>query len=716
MWDKKIVEPQQKILTLLVICCFVIILVLVFLIITGILNWDINTIIYDFTFLTAGLVITFILNIKQKTGIAKILFIIFPFVISIKHFLINRNMAFIPVLISFLVIYPVYVCFFIHPKAGLTSGSGLVLCICCYCIYLQIIAPDFFYNTHALTFTEAILSPLVLLFIVTIISYYFSSNQLKYIQEIEHSATHSIAILNAVTDIFLVLDPNGMIKTVNKAGLQILKYPQDEMTGKPVDIFFTDKNEGKNLINKVHSNINFNNYKSVLKTKDGKEIITGINCSAIYTNDKKRIKEIIITARDLTRLYKYTKKLKRMNKKANSHQIAMLNMLEDLHEKNRVLSETEHRVKEYSRLLEENIEQAKEHQAKLIAVKPLSIHNIRFSSEYIPCEKVGGDIINIIALKDSIFFYIADVVGHGVPAAILSSFIKASLDNWIREEAIISPSILLHKLYNVLIGEAIFKEKFFTIFIGKIILKTLELQYISAGHLSPILFNLDTGEVKEIKTRSRPVISMFALEDNKQHSLQLPEKSRILVYSDGLIEWEIEKGEFFGKSKLFKYFEQEKLSKENLHMILQRVKAKQLDDISFILIEINNSYERRLYCRLNHLDQIVSEFRDEIKGRYTKDVTYRVSRCFQELITNAVKHGNRDDENKETYVKALFGKNMIFLFIKDSGHGFNWKALNLSQKQSDTEEDNHGLFYVSHCSNSLEFNDKGNEIRCTFHI
>lgn len=716
MWDNKNADPQHRILSLLTIISFVIILILALLIVFGILNWGMDIVYFDVPVMTVGLFITLILNIKQKTKIAKILFILIPITISMRHFLLSRNMSFLPVIISFFVLYPVYISCFINPRAGLLSGGGFILVVCCYYVYIQFLNPHFFVDEYIFTFTEVIYGPLTLLLIITIISYYFSSTNIRYIQKMEQSASHTISILNSVTDMLLVLDPDGKIKTINKAGVKILKYPENMLKGKPVNIFFADKSEGESLIGKIHENISFTNYKSVLRARDGKEIIAGLNCSTIYTNDKKRIKEIIITARDLTRLYKYTKKLKRMNKKARSYQAAMLNMLEDLHEKNRVLSETEHRAKEYSRVLEENIEQAKEHQAKLISVKPLSIHNIRFSSEYIPCEKVGGDIINIIALKDSIFFYIADVVGHGVPAAILSSFIKASLDLWIREKVIISPSILLHKLYNVLIGEEIFKEKFFTIFIGKIILKSLELQYISAGHLSPILFNLDNGEIQEIKTRSRPVISMFALEDNKQYSLQLPEKARILVYSDGLIEWEFDKGEFFGRSKLFKYFQKEKLSKENLHMILQRVKAKQLDDISFILIEINNTYERRLHCRLNHLDQVVSEFKDEIKGRYTKDVIYRVSRCFQELVTNAVKHGNRNDENKETHVKVLFGKNMIFLYVKDSGDGFNWQTLDLAQKQPYSEENSHGLFYVSYCSHSLEFNDKGNEIRCTFNI
>lgn len=716
MRDNRITESQSRILTFLIILVWAV--MFIFALLTGfnILKLDRYIVYFDFPLITVGMLITFFLKRKKKMGIAKLLFVITPFIISIRHFLINRNMVFFPVVVSFFILYPVYICFFIHPKAGLLSGGGLILALCCYYVYIQFIDRGFFTDTYVLTFTEVLFGPLFLLLVVTIISYYFSSNNLKYIRKIKLSATHTISILNSVTDMLLVLDPDGNIKTINKAGEQILKYPESELQGKSVKIFFADKSEGETLIEKVYSNLSFNNYKSVLVSKDGKEIIAGLNCSTIHENDKKKIKEIIITARDLTRLYKYTKKLKRMNRKARSYQISMLNMLEDLHEQNQKLSETEQREKEYSRQLEVNIEQAKEHQAKLISVKPLSVHNIRFSSEYIPCEKVGGDIINIISLKDSVFFYIADVVGHGVPAAILSSFIKASLDNWIREESVISPSILLHKLYNVLIGEEIFNEKFFTIFIGKIILKSMDLQYISAGHLSPIIFNFENEEIKEIKTRSRPVISMFALEDTKQYTIKLPERARILVYSDGLIEWEIEKGKFFGKSRLFDYLRKEKLSKESLHLILQRIKEKQLDDISYILVEINNTYERALHCRLNHLDTIVTEFRDEIKGRYPKDVINRVSRCFQELVANAIKHGNRNNENKETYVKALFGKNMIFLYVKDSGNGFNWQALNLMQGQPESAGNSHGLYYVSYCSNSLEFNEEGNEVRCTFNI
>ena len=527
---------------------------------------------------------------------------------------------------------------------------------------------------------------------------------------------NTLSILNSVTDALLVLDETGTIKTINKACLEIFEYSIAELVGKPFYVLFMKQEDGENLLNNIYNNMNFNNYKSSLKTKSGKEIITGLNSSLIYSNNKKKISEIIITARDLTRLYKYTKKLKRINRKARTYQSAMLNMLEDLNEKNRIMLETERKVKEYSKLLEKNIEQAKEHQTKLITVKTPLIYNIRFSSKYIPCEKVGGDIINIIVLQDYIFFYIADVVGHGVPAAIISSYIKASLDNWIKEELTISPDRLLFKLYNVLVDEEIFKDKSFTIFIGKIYLKTLELQYISAGHLSPILFNLDNGEISEIKTRSRPVISMFELENNKFYSVKLPEKSRILVYSDGLIEWEVEGGEFFGKSKLFRFFQKEKLSKKNIDVILQQVRPKQLDDISFILIEINNTYERRLHCRLDCMDMIVSEFEDDINCRYINEVTDRVSRCLAELVANAIEHGNGNDASKETYIKVSFDRDRISLCVKDTGDGFNWQALVFEQENLVLDDRSKGLAQVSGFSDSLEFNDKGNEVRCTFNI
>ncbi|MBN2440564.1 MAG: serine/threonine-protein phosphatase, partial [Spirochaetales bacterium] len=391
-------------------------------------------------------------------------------------------------------------------------------------------------------------------------------------------------------------------------------------------------------------------------------------------------------------------------------------MLEDLNEKNRILGETDRQVKEYSRLLEKNIEQAKEHQAKLISVKKPYLYNVRFSTAYIPCEKVGGDVINIIVVKDIIFFYIADVVGHGVPAAILSSFIKASLDNWIKEEVSISPSILLKKLYDVLIEEEIFKEKFFTIFIGKIFLSTRELQYISAGHLSPILVNLENDEISEITIKGRPVISMFELQNNKHYSVTLPEKSRLLVYSDGLIEWEVNEGEFFGKSKLLKYFQKEKLSAHNLDLILQRVGNKQIDDISFILIDINDTYERTVHCSVDQIDSIVSEFEDEMRNRYKADSVGLISHCFGELFTNAIVHGNKNNPVKETFIKVLFTKELITLRVRDSGEGFNWQSHNFFQKDPGREEDNHGLAYVSTISETLVFNEEGNEVECTFTI
>jgi serine/threonine-protein kinase RsbW len=110
------------------------------------------------------------------------------------------------------------------------------------------------------------------------------------------------------------------------------------------------------------------------------------------------------------------------------------------------------------------------------------------------------------------------------------------------------------------------------------------------------------------------------------------------------------------------------------------------------------------------------EFEDEMSDRYPGDVIHKIIRCFRELIKNAVVHGNKNDETLETCIKAQFCKETIKLCVRDSGEGFNWHDMDFSSNTFTVKNKVRGLVFVSACSQSLEFNDKGNEVRCILSV
>ena len=89
------------------------------------------------------------------------------------------------------------------------------------------------------------------------------------------------------------------------------------------------------------------------------------------------------------------------------------------------------RIRETSRLLarqhQERIEQLR-HAQQSILVRPVDCPAAAFAVYYKPLEETGGDFYDVLQLDSDVFgYFVADISGHGVSAAFLTSAIKALL-------------------------------------------------------------------------------------------------------------------------------------------------------------------------------------------------------------------------------------------------------------------------------------------------
>ena len=86
--------------------------------------------------------------------------------------------------------------------------------------------------------------------------------------------------------------------------------------------------------------------------------------------------------------------------------------------------------------------------------KDLVINDLRFNFEIFPCEELSGDYVNYFSIDDeNIGFYIMDVSGHGVAAAMLGVFAAQSIGESMRikykEASIFSPAAVLNHFYSL---------------------------------------------------------------------------------------------------------------------------------------------------------------------------------------------------------------------------------------------------------------------------
>ena len=159
----------------------------------------------------------------------------------------------------------------------------------------------------------------------------------------------------------------------------------------------------------------------------------------------------------------------------------------------------------------------------------------QFVATFIPAEWVSGDIYDVARIDEQhMGFYIADAVGHAMPAALLTIFIKQAmamretLDNSYR---IFPPQEVVGNLNKKMIGQKLSGYQFATCCYCLLNIKTLQLTFARAGHPYPILFRKGQPPL-QLETRGA-LLGVFDSAEFAQRSIQLEPGDRLLLYSDG---------------------------------------------------------------------------------------------------------------------------------------------------------------------------------------
>lgn len=169
----------------------------------------------------------------------------------------------------------------------------------------------------------------------------------------------------------------------------------------------------------------------------------------------------------------------------------------------------------------------------------------------IPAKEIGGDFFDIVPCGDKEFFIsIGDVVGKGVPAALLMANTQAVLRSQLRSGHQNNFSMLAGNL-NHLVCEFTSPGQFITGLFGSFDRSKREFQFISAGHQIPIV--VSDGKLVPQNFESDLVFGVMPDIQFNQHTMSMPENSTMLLYTDGISEAENDKGEQFGDERTAEY-------------------------------------------------------------------------------------------------------------------------------------------------------------------
>jgi hypothetical protein len=145
---------------------------------------------------------------------------------------------------------------------------------------------------------------------------------------------------------------------------------------------------------------------------------------------------------------------------------------------------------------------------------------------------IGGDWYDVLVVADGrIVISVGDVAGSGLNAAILMSNIRQV----IRGAATVSadPMLVLDVADRTLRSEH--DDRMATAFVGVLDPSNRTMVYASAGHL-PALVRAPDGTISELNAPGLP-LGYRGMAVSESRTTILPEGSRLLLYTDGLVEW-----------------------------------------------------------------------------------------------------------------------------------------------------------------------------------
>ncbi len=307
----------------------------------------------------------------------------------------------------------------------------------------------------------------------------------------------------------LILDRIGQVIDINESGLKLFGFTEDKAHQESINIFkyLKLKNSDFELINngekfKSETKLDFDFIKNK-KLKYINYIVT-----AIFSKDKENLRGYLVQIQDITKQVKYHKKLKQTNK-----QLSIKNMK-----------------------MKDEIKKAKIIQDNLIPKEKFfkSRKEFNLSFFYSPIEEVGGDIYDVIRLNEHKYgFFIADVSGHGMPAALISSMMKIIINKHSKQNKPISKVFfdINNELYS-LIGKI---NAFITAFYMTFDYENGIMEYIDAGHPPALYFNNIKNEIFELNTDGT-IFGVFENQEYNNEEIELNKGDKILLYTDGIIE------------------------------------------------------------------------------------------------------------------------------------------------------------------------------------
>lgn len=164
------------------------------------------------------------------------------------------------------------------------------------------------------------------------------------------------------------------------------------------------------------------------------------------------------------------------------------------------------------------------------------VSDFEFGVFFRPCGFVSGDIYDVVPIDDyRVAFMVADAVGHGVPAALLTLVLGRALRQHStdgQDHPLASPAKTLARLNEEVCLENETGDRFATAVCGVLDSRAGTVTISGAGHPASILLGAD-GSAREIDGGDGPLLGVFPDAPFTERTFPMGRGDTLVLYSDG---------------------------------------------------------------------------------------------------------------------------------------------------------------------------------------
>jgi phosphoserine phosphatase RsbU/P len=195
------------------------------------------------------------------------------------------------------------------------------------------------------------------------------------------------------------------------------------------------------------------------------------------------------------------------------------------------------------------LEMAREIQLSILPHETPSISGLEIVARYFPMTSVAGDFYDFIVVDAKhLGILVADVSGHGLPAALIASMLKVALAA--QSPHAFDPAQVLAGLNQSLCGK--FRRHFATAAYAFVDMEKKLIAYGAAGHPPLLLWRMSTGRASEV-SENGPPLGLFPAATYSVVEIPVEPGDKAILYTDGIPETTSPSEQEFG-ADLFKGF------------------------------------------------------------------------------------------------------------------------------------------------------------------